>query len=106
MILIGYFHTCDHRKSRRSSHPASNTLLCHYPIKSSENVMDDKRRSWEDEPKYSFKIIVLGSKGAGKSSLLKRFEFDEFEEVPSHTIGAGFSTHNIQLGLNSVQVRS
>ena len=49
--------------------------------------MDDQRRgSWQDEPKYSFKIIVLGSKGVGKSSLLKRFQFDEFEDVPSHTM--------------------
>ena len=69
--------------------------------------MDDKRyKSWEDGPKYSFKIIVLGSKGVGKSSLLKRFQFDDFEDVPSHTIGVGFSTHNVRIGLDSVQVVS
>ena len=67
--------------------------------------MDNRNlRGWEDEPKYSFKIIVLGSKSVGKSSLLKRFQFDEFEDVPSHTIGVGFSTHNIKIGINSVQV--
>ena len=67
--------------------------------------MDDNNlRGWEDGPKYSFKIIVLGSKGVGKSSLLKRFQFEEFEDVPSHTIGVGFSTHNMKIGRNSVQL--
>ncbi|CAB4040820.1 Ras-related Rab-19 [Paramuricea clavata] len=67
--------------------------------------MDDREdRSWREGPKYSFKIIVLGSKGVGKSSLLKRFQFDEFEDVPSHTIGVGFSTHNITIGCDSVQL--
>lgn len=66
--------------------------------------MAGKNLDWNDGPKYSFKIIVLGSKGVGKSSLLKRFQFDEFENVPSHTIGVGLSTHNMKVGLASVQV--
>ena len=68
--------------------------------------MDDRnRRSWDDGPKYSFKIIVLGSKDVGKTSLLKRFKFDKFEDAPSHTIGVEFYTHNMQIGFDSVQVR-
>ncbi|XP_028414927.1 ras-related protein Rab-1A-like [Dendronephthya gigantea] len=62
------------------------------------------RPGCQDEPKYSFKIIVLGSKGVGKSSLLKRFQFNEFEDVPSHTIGVGLSTHSIEIGSETVQM--
>lgn len=58
----------------------------------------------EDDPSYSFKVIVLGDKGVGKSSLLKRFQLDEFDPTPSSTIGVGFSTHRIKLGPKIVQV--
>lgn len=68
------------------------------------NIMD-MVRSLDEEPKYSFKIIVLGSKGVGKSSLLKRFEFDQFEDIPSHTIGVGTSTKSLRIGLDFVQVK-
>ena len=59
---------------------------------------------WEDAPRYSFKVVVLGSKGVGKTSLLKRLKFDKFEGDASNTIGVDFLTHTINTGKDMVQV--
>ncbi|XP_046848080.1 ras-related protein Rab-30-like [Xenia sp. Carnegie-2017] len=59
---------------------------------------------WEDAPRYSFKVVVLGSEGVGKTSLLKRLKFDKFEGDASNTIGVDFLTHTINTGKDMVQL--
>lgn len=58
----------------------------------------------DDESDYSFKVIVLGDKGVGKSSLLRRFLSNEFDLIPSSTIGVDISTHRLNIGSKIVQV--
>jgi len=50
----------------------------------------------EREPKYLYKIILIGDSGVGKSSLLSRFARDEFLLDSKPTVGVEFSTKSIQ----------
>ena len=43
----------------------------------------------------SKKIVVVGDSGVGKSSILYRFVYDEFEKKPP-TMAAGFKTKSVQ----------
>ena len=39
---------------------------------------------------YIFKVIVIGDKGVGKTSLLRRFCYKSFDIKSTHTIGVDF----------------
>jgi len=45
-------------------------------------------------PDFSFKIVIVGDTGVGKTCLLKRYESDEFDESYSVTIGGDFINVN------------
>eukprot|EP01065_Artemidia_motanka_P036375 TRINITY_DN442_c6_g2_i7.p1 TRINITY_DN442_c6_g2~~TRINITY_DN442_c6_g2_i7.p1 ORF type:complete len:213 (+),score=58.89 TRINITY_DN442_c6_g2_i7:105-743(+) len=48
-----------------------------------------------DEDSYSFKILLVGDSGVGKSSLLLRFTEDTFDQDIGATIGVDFKVKNI-----------
>ena len=56
---------------------------------------------------YLFKIIVIGDKRVGKSSLIRRFRENSFEEgsLPP-TIGIDFHVKDLEIGDSKVKVRS
>jgi len=51
----------------------------------------------EEETTVSFKILVIGDSGVGKSSILVRFTDDEFEDGRACTIGVDFKTKLLDL---------
>lgn len=51
----------------------------------------------------SFKLVLLGASGVGKSSLIYRFCKDTFSEDTTTTIGADFQTADISIS-NSQKV--
>ena len=54
---------------------------------------------------YLFKIIVVGDKRVGKSSLIKRFREGIFEEKSlPQTIGVDFHLHDVKIGGKLVKV--
>ena len=55
---------------------------------------------------YLFKVIVVGDKRVGKSSLIKRFREDSFQEssLPP-TIGIDFLVKDVEIGSSRVKVR-
>uniref|UniRef100_A0A914W2K1 Uncharacterized protein n=1 Tax=Plectus sambesii TaxID=2011161 RepID=A0A914W2K1_9BILA len=52
----------------------------------------------QKEYDYLFKLIVVGDSGVGKSSLLSRFNDNEFSESFISTIGVDYKTKNIMVG--------
>ena len=46
---------------------------------------------------YEFTIITLGDCGVGKTSIIKRFSYDLFDEKVMTTVGVGFSYKTITL---------
>ena len=40
----------------------------------------------------TFKIVIIGEKGVGKTSMVHRYTEDKFDESTESTIGAQFST--------------
>lgn len=43
-----------------------------------------------NQSKYTFKIVVAGSCGVGKTNLITRYVFDRFDENQMSTIGVDF----------------
>ncbi|MHA1144388.1 MAG: Rab family GTPase [Candidatus Helarchaeota archaeon] len=52
----------------------------------------------EDRKKFPFKIVVVGDPAVGKTSIVRRFADDQFEESYIHTIGADFNVKVVKLG--------
>ena len=51
-----------------------------------------------DGDELTFKMIIIGESGVGKSNLLLRFTRDEFEAEKKFTIGVEFATKTIEHG--------
>ncbi|XP_069472080.1 ras-related protein Rab-17 [Ambystoma mexicanum] len=51
---------------------------------------------------FSFKLVVLGSSGVGKSSLVMRYVKDDFRELPS-TVGCAFFTQLVCLNNTTIK---
>ena len=58
-----------------------------------ENEDDDK----PEKVDFEFKIITLGNSGAGKTSIIKRFVDDVFDEYQLSTLGNSFSFRKIKI---------
>lgn len=50
--------------------------------------------------KYFFKVLVAGPPGAGKTSLLRRYIKDKFDESTIMTIGVDFFLKNLEINEN------
>ena len=55
-----------------------------------------KRQKDEDE-ELIFRIITLGNSGVGKTSILKRYVFNKFEESAISSIGVIFSFKDVAI---------
>ena len=53
----------------------------------------------------TFKIIVIGDSGVGKTSLIKRFTKDKFSPGYLTTIGVEFESKDIQVNGEKVQLQ-
>ena len=53
------------------------------------------------DSEYSFKIVLIGDKMVGKTSLITRFVFDKFQGRYMGTIGLNVSTKNITIDINN-----
>ncbi len=54
--------------------------------------------SRQQQHKSLQKIIILGAQGVGKTSLMERFVAAKFSSQYKATIGADFSTKDVQVG--------
>jgi len=59
--------------------------------------MSDRDNETEEERKYLIKVIVIGSSGVGKSSLLLRYALDTFKEDTRTTIGVDFKHKKLRV---------
>ncbi|KAJ5071826.1 rab2a member ras oncogene family [Anaeramoeba ignava] len=55
--------------------------------------------------KYTFKFIVIGATGTGKSSLLNQYTEGKFFPDCSHTIGVEFASRTIQIMNDKVKIQ-
>jgi len=49
----------------------------------------------------TFKVVIIGEKGVGKTSLVQRYTEDKFSENIDTTIGAQFNTKIVELAIPS-----
>ena len=65
-----------------------------------ENEDDDK----PEKVDFEFKIITLGNSGAGKTSIIKRFVNDVFDEYQLSTLGNSFSFRTIKINNTNIKL--
>ena len=54
---------------------------------------------------YTFKIVLIGDSGVGKSCILLRFADDQFNENFYATIGVDFRFKNVQVDEKNVKLQ-
>ena len=82
------------------------------PMKNNENLNDsEKNQNKKKIPNrikqfdYTFKIVMIGDSGVGKSCILLRFADDKFNENFYATIGVDFRFKNIIVDNKSVKLQ-
>jgi len=53
----------------------------------------------------SKKAVILGDSGVGKTSLLVRYLFNQFDENSMPTLGASFKTHTVPIPGSDVGIK-
>ncbi|NHI94826.1 MAG: GTP-binding protein [Candidatus Lokiarchaeota archaeon] len=73
---------------------------------SKKDLQKKEKAEEEEKPegKYSLKMVVIGDPSVGKSSLIRRFSDDKFEESYSPTIGTDFNLKIVKLPEIGVEV--
>ena len=86
----------------------SCVMLCKLPYKPLPETETSQlsRKKMDSEYDYLFKIIIIGDKRVGKSSIIKRFKEGSFHEgsLPP-TIGIDFHIKDVEIGQFKVKVR-
>jgi small GTP-binding protein len=59
----------------------------------------------QDTPTRTFKIILLGDSGVGKSSIISRFISDRFSLCPDATIGVSFCIKPVTVGEEAINLQ-
>ena len=75
---------------------------------SSNEDKSSKSRVGKKKPKqfdYTFKIVMIGDSGVGKSCILLRFADDKFNENFYATIGVDFRFKNVTVDNKSVKLQ-
>ena len=75
---------------------------------SSNEDKSSKSRAGKKKPKqfdYTFKIVMIGDSGVGKSCILLRFADDKFNENFYATLGVDFRFKNITVDNKSVKLQ-
>ena len=54
---------------------------------------------------YIFKVLLIGDSGVGKSSLLRRYVDNEYDDCFTSTIGVDFRFRNVRLGEDVVRLQ-
>ena len=70
---------------------------------SSSNSKPGKKKTKQFD--YTFKIVMIGDSGVGKSCILLRFADDKFNENFYATIGVDFRFKNITIDNKSVKLQ-
>lgn len=58
-----------------------------------------------DDPALTFKVVVIGESGVGKTNILSRYINDKFFVSQNTTIGIEFSTRIVELEGEKVRVQ-
>lgn len=58
-----------------------------------------------DNKMYTYKVVLLGDSGVGKSNLLSRFAKNEFSLESKSTIGVEFQTYCMQVDGNIIKAQ-
>ena len=72
-------------------------------LSSSSKTKSTKKKSKQFD--YTFKIVMIGDSGVGKSCILLRFADDKFNENFYATIGVDFRFKNITVDNKSVKLQ-
>ena len=75
---------------------------------SSENSISTKHTSTKKKSKqfdYTFKIVMIGDSGVGKSCILLRYADDKFNERFYATIGVDFRFKNITIDNKTIKLQ-
>ena len=72
-------------------------------LSSSSKSKNTKKKSKQFD--YTFKIVMIGDSGVGKSCILLRFADDKFNENFYATIGVDFRFKNITVDNKSVKLQ-
>lgn len=52
-----------------------------------------------------YKVVFLGDQASGKTSLVRRYRYDTFEDSVSATIGMDFQSKNVQIGGKTLRLQ-
>ena len=66
-------------------------------LKSSPAHEENKQTKSSQKPTLSRKVVIIGSQGVGKTSLLSRFAQNSFSKNTTATVGAREAFHTVYL---------
>ena len=61
--------------------------------------------STNKQPDFSYKIVLIGDSGVGKSNIISRFTKNEFNLESKTTIGVEFATKTLDINGNTIKVQ-
>ncbi|XP_066283999.1 uncharacterized protein [Branchiostoma lanceolatum] len=67
------------------------------PEEPAESETADYENPAPPEPDHTFKIVIVGDSGVGKSNLLSRFAFNRYDSGSKPTIGIEFATKTMKI---------
>jgi len=69
------------------------------------NTSNPKKPSYMETPDFLFKIVIIGNSAVGKSSLLRTFSENHWDQVFTPTIGVDFKIKTFHIGGKSVKLQ-